>query len=277
MAKHSMGGLSYEERSTGVIFGFLRQILKLSIMYDTNQFIFFWDSKESLRKKIYPEYKANRKKEKTKEEQAEDVVIHSQFTDLRCNILSSIGFQNIFHFSGYESDDLIAYAVFQTLKHLDFDGYVIVSADEDMYQLLSDNVCMYNPQKKKEYTDVDFIREHQIDPIDWFEVKAIAGCTSDNVKGINGVGPATAIKYLNGNLKTESKLYQQIVSSHGQKIIKRNIRLVRLPLTGTPNFFLVNNEKLMINNFMRICQRYGFTSMLQPKELRKWEEALKLQ
>lgn len=274
MAKHSMGGLSFEEQQTGVIFGFLRQLLKISQLYPKSQFIFTWDTTSSLRKKVYPEYKNNRRKEKTPEETEFDSMIYAQFDTIRTVVLPTIGFKNIFHCEGFESDDVIARIIYASE---DDDQFVIVSADEDMYQLLWDNVKIYNPMKKQEYTELMFNAEYEISADMWTQVKSIAGCSSDNVKGIEGVGEKTAIKYLLGNLSKTSKLYEKIVSEEGQSIIQRNMKLVRLPYLRTPKPTIVDSETLSLDKFMTICQRYGFNSMLSPKELQKYEQFWRLQ
>ena len=56
------------------------------------------------------------------------------------------------------------------------------------------------------------MEKYRIKPFEWHKVKAIAGCSSDNVKGVAGVGEITAIKYLKGELKKESKAHQNIIN-----------------------------------------------------------------
>ena len=271
-AKFSMKDMDFESQATGVIFGFLRQLLKLSQLYPKSDFIFCWDSQSSLREKIYPLYKANRKKVKTEEEKEVDSIAYAQFDLIKEKILPEIGYRNIFEYDGYESDDIFAQIVY---NYYDDHEIVIATADEDIYQLLFDNVWIYNVSKKKEYDEVSFNMEYGIFPEDWVDVKAMAGCTSDNVKGIVGVGEKTAIKYLNRGLSKDSKLYEKIVSDKGKEIIRRNLKLVRLPYKGTPKPKFTKDQ-LSLDKFMTICQRYGFQSILQPKELRKWEECLRL-
>jgi DNA polymerase-1 len=270
-AKHSMGDLDFESQKTGIIFGFLRQLLKLSQLYPKSDFIFCWDSKTSLRKKIYPEYKANRKKEKSDEEKEADSIAYAQFELIKTYVLPEIGYRNIFEYEGFESDDIFARIIYTTS-----DDFVIVTSDEDIYQLLFDSVKIYNPGKKKEYTLWDFQNEYGISPEFWFDVKAIAGCVSDNVKGIAGVGAKTAIKYLTNQLDVLSTKFQAIESEEGQVLIKRNYRLVRLPYKSTPKSKF-GKDGLSLDKFMTVCQRYGFYSILAPKELRKWEEHLRLE
>ena len=271
MAKHSMKDLSFEESKTGIIFGFLRQLLKLSQLYPKSDFIFCWDSKTSLRKKIYPEYKANRKKEKTEEEKEVDNIAYGQFELIKTYVLPEIGLRNIFEYEGYESDDIFAQIVYSD----EGADLVIVTSDEDIYQLLWDTVKIYNPGKKFEYTLRDFQEEFKIGPDAWIDVKSMAGCTSDGVKGIKGVGEKTAIKFITNSLSMDSKLYKKIVSPEGRKIIRRNLKLVMLPYLNTPKSKFIKDQ-LSLDKFMTVCQRYGFQSILQPKELRKWEECLRL-
>ena len=61
-------GMSYRGSNTEVIFGFLRQIISIAIKFQPDQIAFCWDSRNSKRKEILPEYKENRKKDRTEEE-----------------------------------------------------------------------------------------------------------------------------------------------------------------------------------------------------------------
>ena len=65
-AKHSMGNLTWEEKEVGIIFGFLRQLLSLAKTFETNKFVFVWDSRISLRTKMFPDYKKTRKNTRRK-------------------------------------------------------------------------------------------------------------------------------------------------------------------------------------------------------------------
>ena len=251
---HAIGNLSFDERKTGVIFGFLREVLKLSKLYSTSNFIFCWDSRTSLRKKIYPEYKSKRK-----ELEPLDDSVYTQFELLKTKVLPSIGFKNIFYAEGYESDDLIAQIVYD---YPDM-HFILASSDSDLYQLLFSNVSIYNLHSKKEFTQKDFEKKYGLSFDSWADVKSIAGCTSDNIKGIVGVGEKTAIEYLKGNLKSSSKVFERITSEEGMYIKNRNWKLVCLPFKGTPNVDLVDEEVLSLLGFMTVCKKYGFASLLK--------------
>ena len=83
-----------------------------------------------------------------------------------------------------EGDDLIAYYV---LNKKPSDKVVIVSADEDLTQLLSDTVCIYNPRLKKFVTNKNFkeIRGYLHENV--VIKKIMCGDTSDNIGNIDGV------------------------------------------------------------------------------------------
>jgi DNA polymerase-1 len=271
--KYVMGDLSWEDKSVGVIFGFFKQLLKFSKLYQTNKFIFCWDSKTSLRKKIYPEYKDNRNKNKTQEEKEFDKITYLQFDLLKKEILSSIGFKNNFECEGFESDDLIATIV----KNNPLSKFVIVSSDNDLYQLLrGNNVVLYELHKKKEYTEEDFIEDFRVSVNYWPLIKAVAGCFSDNVKGFKGVGEKTALKIVKKELKPQSKLNKLLQSDEGKKLVKRNLQLVTLPFSNTLLVNLSGKETLSLKNFIKICDRYGFQSFLRKESLEEWKERFSL-
>jgi DNA polymerase-1 len=269
MAKHSLKDLSWGEKQTGVIFRFLRQVFKLAEKFKTNKFVFVWDSRSSLRKEIYPAYKSNRRKEKTPEEKEIDDVAYAQFNLLKDTILPSLGFKNIFEFEGFAADDILAEIIF-TYE----DDFIIVSADEDLYQLLIDDaVSIYNLYKKEEYSRQDFIDEYGILPEQWSELKCLTGCTTDFVKGIEGIGEKTALKFLKG-LIPQSPKTKKILES--KRLIEKNSRLVKLPFENTPDVNLNFEETLSFDSFVEVCNKCGFNFFLQSKNIRKWTDYFNL-
>jgi len=154
--------------------------------------------------------------------------------------------------SGYESDDLIARYVFDNAS----EDIYIVTADDDMLQLLH-KAKIFNMAKSRIYQNQDFQNDYGIKPTDWAYVKMIAGCKSDNVPGIDGVGEKTAIKYIKGDLKKSTKAYQKI--KEGSETINFNHQLVSLPFKGTKSMEIEENEFNM-REFLRFCRDYGLNS-----------------
>jgi len=257
---HTVGMLEYNGIPTGVIYGFFNQLFTIARSAYQNKpktdstepiFVFTWDSRHSIRKQKYPFYKDKRKQNNDPEEMDK---IFQQVNQLRDEILPQLGFYNNFVVEGYEADDIIA-RICQVYTDETID---IITGDDDLLQLLTNNVRIYNPIKGL-YTNKQFIEQYGIVPWDWVKVKKIAGCKSDNVPGVPGVGESTAIKYLKYQIKQNSKTYQKIKDN--QEIIKRNGWLVRLPLPGTPEIELVTNQ-FDIEEFKTICKQYGFNKWL---------------
>jgi 5'-3' exonuclease len=247
-------GLTYRGGRTEIIYGFLKNIISLSKKFETNDFVFCWDSKHSKRKNIFPDYKAKRHNDKTEEEKELDAIAYAQFNILKISVLSNLGFSNVFHSPGYEADDLIASVVI----HNPDTGNIVVSSDEDLFQLL-DYCSIYNFSKKATMNKNLFMRTYGIEPKQWAEVKCIAGCSSDNVPGVKGVGEKTAIKYIQGTLKTSSKVFDSIKtrSLDDETLIRK---LVTLPFPGTKKVRIENNS-LSETKFTEVINEYGIKSI----------------
>jgi len=258
-----MKDLSWKGAATGVIFGMLQTILQLEERFDTDKVAFCFDSHASKRKQIYPTYKANRKNRQpmTAEEEKFEEEYQRQIYKLRKEYLPEIGFRNVFWQSGYESDDLIArLAMDFTLSNcfperVHREG-VIVSADHDLYQCITGHIQFYN--FKGVMTLQRFKQETGLVPSQWVAVKSIAGCSTDNVQGIKGVGEKTAIKYLLRKLKPSSKAYRSIEA--GKAIIERNKKLTRLPLPGVIIHSLYGDE-ITKEGWDSTCRKLGFNSL----------------
>lgn len=258
--------LSFEEMKTEIIFNFLNQIMSLAKRFETNHFAFCWDSRKSFRRDLYPDYKYKRREEKTQEEKDFATLAYEQFHRLRREVLPALGFQNNFIQTGLEADDIIASIVFSKHKPKP----IIVSRDNDLYQLLL-YCAMFDFQTLKMMTDDSFAKEYKSLSSLWNLVKAIGGCTSDNVAGIEGVGEKTAIKYINHILPSNHKTFKAIQSKEGQKIIERNKPLVYLPFKGTKNF-PIKEDKLYSKDFYNTFEALGFKSFLTQEAFNEWEE-----
>lgn len=208
---------------------FLRDVLSLQKIHATKRVVFCFDHIARRRQLIYKDYKKNRKIDKNDPEHFNKKIVKRQLERLKTEILKEVGFRNIFYQAGYESDDIIA-AVCQNLGR--WDRGIIISSDMDFYQLLSKRVMIWHPVKREAVTKKSFQRKYGIPPDQWAIVKAIAGCGGDNVRGIEQVGETTAIRYLRKELMESSKAFKSIESREGQRIIKRNLKLVSLPFQG---------------------------------------------
>ena len=203
---------------------FLTNILSIcnKIKQKYNQHInilLMWDSKINNRKLIYPDYKANRRP-KTELELVDKINHYSLLDKLREN-LKQLGECFNVTLTGFEADDLIAYFV----KNSSYDNnFIIVSSDNDLYQLLGDRIVQYLPHKKVFYNHIDFKNEFDIEPIKYPFVKALAGDNSDNIKGVNGIGIKRGIKLIKGG-----QCWQHWINKYPDVDLETNLELIKLP------------------------------------------------
>ena len=270
-ARHAMknSGLSFDEMRTDIIYSFLNQLLTIGEELVCSNVVFVWDSKRNYRKRKYEWYK-DRPVESDEEEQEVFDAVFPQFSKIRRHIIPALGFKNNFIVSGFEADDLIASIVFNNPKY----EFVIASRDNDLLQLLSEKCSMYDFQSKRMKTKESFEKEWVIQPEQWSEVKAIAGCSSDTVPGIYRVGEKTAALYLKGELKKTHKTYRAIVSN--KEIIDRNRPIVKLPYEGTPIIKLKNKWKLDYVNFYAVFEEYGMNSFMTTDSVYRWQRTFDL-
>lgn len=254
-AHHTTGGLSHKEIRTGIIFGIMRETSYLLQKYEPEAVAWCFDSRISKRRDIYPAYKQHRRPQND-----DDVLRRSRVNDeikaLRTEYLPSLGFRNIFRKKGYEADDIIASLAMES--HF-ADQTIIVGSDRDLHQLLSNAVRIYNPIKKQEYTFEDFKQEWGCHPATYARCKAAAGCASDNVEGIRGVGEKTAMLWVSGRMPKTHPKYKLIDGN--LHIINRNLPLVTLPFDGVGTFEW-SRDRVTRKRWRRLAKTLGMMSLL---------------
>ena len=206
------------------------------------------------RSALFPEYKASRiaKTPDTDAKSKEELRLLTG--RLHTSILKGAGVKNIVALSGFEADDHIAAAVKALSKK---DEAVIVSRDADLFQLLSPRVRMYDPVGRAEYTRDSFREPWNIHPSEWPQVKAIAGCSTDDVPGVDGVAEVTAAKYLKSEMNRMSPTFAKIRNFIDTPDYARNVTLCSLPFPGTPPGQLSPDSVPTTQTWAKVCQLLG--------------------
>lgn len=200
---------------TNAIYGFITMLLKMKEEIKPDYIVATFDRKApTFRHKEYSEYKAGRKK--MPEE------LFEQFAVVK-ELLSKLAI-NIYEIDGFEADDLIG-TLSCFAKERNIEVY-IVTGDRDALQLADDNVKVVINKKgmteKEIYDKNRMIEEFGVTPTQFIDVKGLMGDKSDNIPGVDGIGPKTAFKLIQEYGSVENVL-SNIDKIKGEKI-KENLR-----------------------------------------------------
>jgi DNA polymerase-1 len=173
----------------GGIYHFINTIRKLLEEHNHDKVIIFWDgeSNSSIRKSIYPQYKANRRQDMNEFKYESYLQQKSRVKQY----LEEIFVRQV-EMTNNEADDLIAY---YTKLSVD-EEIIIFSADKDLTQLISERVTIYSPTSKQyyRYGDMITINKVNIPHQNVLLTKILTGDKSDNIDGIELLGEKTLVK-----------------------------------------------------------------------------------
>jgi DNA polymerase-1 len=174
----------------GGVFHFVNILRKFLEEHNHDKVVVFWDgdSNSSIRKSIYPPYKANRRQDMNEYKYESYLYQKSRVKQY----LEEVFVRQVEMVSN-EADDLIAYYC----KISKDEDIIIFSADKDLTQLISERVTIYSPISKQYFKNGDMITINKVD-IPHYNVlltKIFTGDKSDNISGIEGLGEKTLIKY----------------------------------------------------------------------------------
>ena len=174
-----------KSQPTGAIKGVISMIKKILIDHPESDLAVVFDAKgKTFRHDMYTEYKANRPA------MPEDLV--SQIEPIH-KIIQLMGIKLIM-ISGVEADDVIGTLAEQARnKKLDT---VISTGDKDMTQLVCKNVSVVNTMTGELLNESGVKEKFGVPPEHITDYLALIGDKSDNVPGVDKVGPKTAVKWL---------------------------------------------------------------------------------
>ena len=251
----------------GALYGFARWLTKLLQEKHPTYVAVCFDSKGGCarRKRLLPTYKANRKKP--------DEALLTQL-ELARDMVRDMGFAVVAQ-EGIEADDLMAFLALQAQKEQI--PSVLVTSDKDVYQFLSDFISVWpsggkdgikGPQAAVEKFGVekDFLP-------DYF---SIVGDAADNVPGVTGIGPKTAVELVHnfGHLEDilraaqnddpymKPALAKKLREQEGSALLSKQL-VVLDPELNMP--FNVEDYRLKTPDPAKLaamCERYEFKNLL---------------
>ncbi len=183
-AYYALAPLSSKGRPSHAVAGFASMLFKILKDKRPGSCVVVFDSKKpSFRKEIYKDYKANR------EVPPPDLSDQIKAVREMCEQAHLPTLQQ----EGIEADDLIASYV---KTHKKRGPIVIVSSDKDLTQLVDKNVVMYDSFRERILGPEEVLEKYGVAPEKMLDFLSLTGDSSDNIPGIKGVGPKTAIQLL---------------------------------------------------------------------------------
>lgn len=259
---------SYGFPVTGT-YGTLNALFSVIEKYEIDSVIPVYDSGGNWRKKESETYKANR--------QPSDIAHRADMNLLIQDVLPALGFTPIGS-QGYEADDVIATIARNSPAYGEI---YILTCDKDLLQLVNPRVkvILFSSSKKIELVDEEgVVRIFGVQPSEVKYFKALAGDSSDNVSGIAGVGPKTAVKIITESAPDEGFTLGDKICLHAKlrenaANFLANLRLVSLD-DDVPNLRWFASSAPSEGAVKAIFEQLEFRSYLKDKRLGKILRAL---
>jgi len=178
-AYHAIRGLTGPDgKSTNAVYGFINMLRKLIADHQPEYIAASFDVHgQTFRSKMSADYKANRAP------MPSDLAEQIPWVFEACEALGV----PIFTSEGFEADDVIGTLASKAAGH----GLhaAIVTGDKDFFQLVNDVIKVYNPKDEGTWLDAEgVVQKFGVPPSQVIDVLALMGDSSDNVKGVPGIG-----------------------------------------------------------------------------------------
>ena len=173
---------------------------------------------KNFRHELYPEYKATRKKT--------DPDLLAQFA-LAKTMIKALGMA-LYCIDAVEADDVIATIATGALGA--GRKVVVASADKDLMYLAGKGCTVFDPSKNQELDAAAVKAKYGVLPEQMNDYLSLVGDTSDNVPGVTGVGPKTAVKWL-GEHKSLDAIIASADKIPGKVGVNLQQAVPQLPLT----------------------------------------------
>lgn len=187
--------LGKDGRHVGGIVGFLIDLKRIVERFRPSPIYIIWEGGGSPRRRaIFKDYKSHRRPERLNRFYDDDIPSTTADRDnqiktlvklLKCTPICQV------YVPDCEADDVIGY---MSRYHWKDALKIILSADKDYYQLISEGSIIYSPTWKKLVQESDVVERFGVHPVNFSLAKSVCGDDSDNIPGVEGVGFKTLAK-----------------------------------------------------------------------------------
>ncbi|APW65620.1 DNA polymerase I [Poseidonibacter parvus] len=275
---------------TGLLTGFMNFIANVGKDFQTDYIVFALDAKgPTFRSDIYTEYKSHRP------DVPEDLL---KQLPIAIDWIERMDFKTAIR-TGFEADDIVA-SIAKDAKEKGLEVR-IVSHDKDLYQLIEEDIYLFDPIKKSVIDEKTCFDKYGVYPKQFTDYQSLLGDSADNVPGVKGVGAKTAqalieqyndLDNIYANLENIEKKRWQTLLTEGKELAYISKQLVTLSkdchcIDNLEEFHLpVENPILKISDTLlefglnRVIDRVNKeglnykTEMPKPKEVLKTEYIL---
>ena len=265
---------------TNAVYGFLNIMFRVLDDEKADHLAVAFDLKDpTFRHKMYAEYKGTRKP--MPEELHEQVpVIKEVLTAMNIPILTK---------SGFEADDILG-TVAKRSQAAGMD-VTILSGDRDLLQLADERIQICLPKTVKGTTEVhryfpaDVLREYQVTPQEFIDLKALMGDSSDNIPGVPSIGEKTATAIITAwhSIENAYAHVEEIKPPRAQKALAEHYDMAQMSKTlaticidadidfnpadsAVGNIYTQEAYQLLTGlEFKSILQRFDIDGMEMPK------------
>ncbi|MDF1591630.1 MAG: DNA polymerase I [Desulfobacterales bacterium] len=252
---------------TNAVFGFTRMLLKLMQDRAPEYVVMCFDAKgPTFRHEAFKDYKANRPA------MPEDMAVQIPYIKAVTEGYNLA----VYEVPGYEADDLIGTFARKAVES----GFrvVMVTGDKDFMQLVTDRAVIWDPMKD-ETIDLEKIQNLKgVRPDQIVDVMGLSGDASDNIPGVPGIGPKTALDLIKtyGDMETlygqvetirKKKQRENLIRYREQAFLSRRLAIID---TQAPVLFDVAAFKVKEADAARLAD------LFQELEFRQLQQAVSL-
>ncbi len=245
---------------TGAIYGVISMVKKILNDYRPEYVAVVFDAKgKNFRHDIYPEYKATRP--------AMENDLKVQIKPLH-ELIVAMGLPLLI-VEGVEADDVIGTLVHKANER----GIttVISTGDKDITQLVGPNVTLVNTMTNVTLDAKGVEAKFGVRPDQIVDYLTLVGDSSDNIAGVNGVGPKTAAKWLN-EYGTLANIVKNNAAIRGKVGDNLRASLERLP--QVKELVTIRNDLVLALNLDELTHKEGdkekLISLLTHLEFKSW-------